>query len=100
MQAVHREKQAWTSRESTALVGIVLIFGGFAAMGWWLAAAGAQAFGQSIGPGIAALLLFACGGVLTGKAAKKRGGLMQWQPSRAEVQHYRAEYRGSQQFRN
>ncbi len=94
---MHRETKSWAGRESTALVGIVLIFGGFAAMGWWLAATGAHAFEQSIGAGIAALLLFASGAVLAGKAAKNRGGLMQWQPSRAEVQHYRAEYRGSPQ---
>jgi len=96
-ETAHRQPKSWASRESTALVGIVLIFGGFAAMGWWLAATGAQAFDQSVGTGIAALLLFASGAVLTRKTAKKRGGLMQWQPSSAEVQHYRAEYRGSPQ---
>lgn len=94
---MHREAKSWAGRESTALVGIVLIFSGFAATGWWLAATGAQAFDQSVGTGIAALVLFVTGAALTRKAAKDRGGLMQWQPSSAEVQHYRAEYRGSPQ---
>jgi len=85
----------WTARESTALVGIVLIFAGFAAMGWWLAATGSRAVSQSIGTGAATLLLFAAGLIVTTKAARHRGGLMQWQPSRAEVQTYRAEYRTS-----
>ena len=83
----------WLSSFSAVMVGLVLVFAGFAALGWWLAAAGERAFWQAVGTGITALVCFSVGPLLLTLAAKRRGGLLRWRPSRSEVQIYRAEYR-------
>ena len=91
---MHRETKSWASGESTALVGIVLIFG--------VRRDGLVA-GSHRSPGVRPVDRHGdcrAGVVRHGRGVdpqnrQDRGGPMQWQPSRAEVQQYRAEYRGS-----
>lgn len=86
-------RRPWLDRFSAVMVGLVLVFAGFAALGWWLAAAGERAFWQVVGTGIATLVCFSVGLVLVGLASRRRGGLLNWWPNRTELRIYRDRYR-------
>lgn len=83
----------WLGSYSAVVAGTVLVFGGFAALGWWLAAAGERAGWQALGTGVAAIVCFSVGLALLAIAHKRRDGLFKWRPSRSEEQTYRNEYR-------
>ena len=90
---VSKDKGSWLGSFSAVMAGLILVFAGFAALGWWLAAAGARAGWQVLGTGVAMVVCFPTGFVLVGLAARRPGGLLRWRPSRAEVRRYRREYR-------
>ena len=87
------DHKSWLGSYSAVMVGTVLLFGGFAALGWWLAAAGQHAWWQALGTGIALVVCFSVGPALLAKAYRRRDGLFDWKPNRTEKQDYRDEYR-------
>lgn len=89
---VRSDRSSWLGSFSAVMTGLVLVFAGFAALGWWLAAAGRGAVWQAA-PGIAAIVCFAVGFTLLALAVKRRSGLMRWRPTRRELETYRTEYR-------
>ncbi len=90
---VREGQKSWLGSYSAVFVGFVLVFGGFAALGWWLAAAAERAGWQVLGTGIAVVVCFGVGFALLILAAKRRSGLLRWRPTRSEKQTYRAEFR-------
>ena len=83
----------WLQSFSAALVGIVLVFAGFAALGCWLTALGEGTVWQSVGTGIATLICFVVGFSLLVIAVKRRGGLLRARPTQQQRRTYRAQYR-------
>lgn len=90
---VREGQHSWLGSYSAVFVGFVLVFGGFAALGWWLAAVAARAGWQALGTGIAVVLCFGAGFALLSLAGKRRGGLLRWRPTGSEKRKYRAQFR-------
>ena len=86
-------RSSWLSSFSAIMVGLVLVFAGFAALGWWLAATGEQAFWQSLGTGITVVVCFSVGLAVLVPAIKRRGGLLTWRPTHRQREIYRAQDR-------
>jgi hypothetical protein len=74
--------------------GLLLLLGGMAAVGIFLSAAGAHSLTMTVVFGVVMAVCFTVGcGVLT-VSARRRGGVLNARPTRAEHRNYRARYRG------
>ena len=86
-------QRAGAGRYPVLIVGLMLVLGGVATLGTFLVAAGEH---LTAGAGILALasaLCFTAGFVLVTRAVKRRGGLLDAEPTPAERVTYEVEHR-------
>jgi hypothetical protein len=86
-------QRAGAGRYPVLIVGLMLVLGGVATLGTFLVAAGEH---LTAGAGILALasaLCFTVGFVLVTRAVKRRGGLLDAEPTPAERVTYEVEHR-------
>lgn len=74
-------------------IGLVMILGGVAAAGCFLAAAGGGSTAGAVVLGFVAALLLSAGFGLVIAGAKTRGGMLSAVPTPSERRHYRDVYR-------
>jgi hypothetical protein len=80
-------------RYSVLIVGLMLVLGGVAALGIFLVAAGEHLTAQAAILALASALCFTAGFVLVTRSAKRRGGVLDAEPTPAERLMYDAEHR-------
>lgn len=74
-------------------VGVLLVFGGLAALGVFLVAAGEGSIAPTVILGLVAAGCLIGGISLVAASARRRGGLLSAEPTRAERRQYRLQYR-------
>jgi len=79
-------------RYRVLLVGLTLVLGGVASLGTFLVAAGEHLTAQAAIMALVSALCFSAGFVLLTRSAKRRGGLLDAQPTPAERVMYDAEH--------
>jgi hypothetical protein len=80
-------------RYPVLIVGLLLVLGGVATLGTFLVAAGEHLTAQAAILGVASALCFTAGFVLVTRSAKRRGGLLDAEPTPAERVMYDVEHR-------
>jgi hypothetical protein len=80
-------------RYPVLIVGLILVLGGVATFGTFLVAAGEHLTTQAAILALASALCFTSGFVLVTRSAKRRGGLLDAEPTRAERLMYDVEHR-------
>jgi hypothetical protein len=80
-------------RYPVLIVGLLLVLGGVATLGTFLVAAGEHLMAQAGILALASALCFTAGFVLVTRSAKRRGGLLDAEPTPAERVMYDAEHR-------
>jgi hypothetical protein len=85
-------QRAGAGRYSVLITGLVLVLGGVATLGIFLVAAGEHLGAQAAILASASAALFTAGFVLLARSAKRRGGLLDAEPTPAERVIYHAEH--------
>src|SRR5258705_12049519 len=85
-------QRAGAGRYSVLIIGLVLVLGGVATLGPFLAAAGEHLTAQAAALALASVGLFLGGFVLLTRSAKRRGGVLDAEPTPAERVIYDAEH--------
>jgi hypothetical protein len=86
-------QRAGAGRYSVLIAGLVLVLGGLATLGIFLVAAGEHLSAQAAILASATAGLFTAGFVLLIRSAKRRGGVLDAEPTAAERVIYDAEHR-------
>lgn len=86
-------QRAGAGRYWVLISGLVLVLGGLATLGIFLVAAGEQLTAQAAILASASAALFIAGFVLLTRSAKRRGGLLDAEPTPAERVTYEVEHR-------
>ena len=79
-------------RYAVTISGLVVVLAGVAALGVFLVAAGESLVAQAITLGLTAAACFAVGFVVLTRSAKRRGGLLDAEPTPAERRIYEAQH--------
>jgi hypothetical protein len=85
-------QRAGVGRYSVLVVGLILVLGGVATVGIFLVAAGEHLTAQAAILAAASAGLFSAGFVLITRSAKRRGGLLDAEPTASERVIYDAEH--------
>ena len=86
-------QRAGAGRYPVLIVGLMLVLGGVATLGTFLVAEGEHLTAQAAILGAASALCFTAGFVLVTRSAKRRGGLLDAEPTPAERVTYDVEHR-------
>ena len=85
-------QRAGVGRYSVLIVGLMLVLGGVATLGIFLVAAGAHLTAQAAILALVSACLFTTGFVLLTRSVRRRGGLLDAEPTTAERAIYHAEH--------
>lgn len=85
-------QRAGAGRYTVLIVGLILVLGGVATLGTFLVAAGEHLTSQAAILASVSALCFIAGFVLLTRSAKRRGGVLDAEPTPAERVLYNAEH--------